>query len=307
MLEDALPAGDARLADDRYASRLAAGFTALLAATFGLIVLGALVRAHEAGLACPDWPLCFGEVVPRMDLKVAFEWTHRAVAGSVALCFSALALLALRRPLTRDAVRLPLAAGFALLLLQVLLGALTVWKLLAPWTVTAHLLTGNAFSLTLLLTALALRDAAADRPARPAVPGRVRLALGAAAVLLALQILLGGLVSSRFAGLACPEWPTCAGGVWFPSWRGSVGVHLLHRLNGYALVLALAAAAAAAWNTRLRGATVLVLALVLTQVGVGVANVWLGIPVEVTGLHSALAAALVLSLTFALRETRAAR
>jgi hypothetical protein len=47
-------------------------------------VLGALVRAHEAGLACPDWPLCFGELVPRFDLKVAFEYGHRVTAGAVA-------------------------------------------------------------------------------------------------------------------------------------------------------------------------------------------------------------------------------
>ena len=61
-------------ADDlRAARRLAAGFLALLAMTWALIVLGALVRAHGAGLACPDWPLCFGELVPRFDLKVAFE------------------------------------------------------------------------------------------------------------------------------------------------------------------------------------------------------------------------------------------
>ena len=70
------------------ARRLAAGFATLLVLTFGLIVLGALVRANDAGLACPDWPLCFGELLPRFDVKVAFEWSHRAIAGTVALCFA---------------------------------------------------------------------------------------------------------------------------------------------------------------------------------------------------------------------------
>ena len=48
--------------------------------TFCLIVVGALVRANDAGLACPDWPLCYGEFVPTFDLKVAFEWGHRVFA-----------------------------------------------------------------------------------------------------------------------------------------------------------------------------------------------------------------------------------
>ncbi len=127
--------------------------------------------------------------------------------------------------------------------------------------------------------------------------------MATAATLLALQIVLGGLVASRFAGLACPEWPTCNGGVWFPSFRGTVGIHLLHRLNGYALLLALGAAALT--SRRLPGLqrlTVAALGLGLAQVVVGVANVLLGIPIELTSLHSALAAALVLTLTLAVRE-----
>ena len=64
---------------------LARGFAALSAITFCLIVFGATVRANNAGLACPDWPLCFGEVVPRFDAKIALEWGHRLLAGLVTL------------------------------------------------------------------------------------------------------------------------------------------------------------------------------------------------------------------------------
>lgn len=281
--------------------RLAVGFGALVAATFGLLVLGALVRAHGAGLSCPDWPLCFGSVIPTMDLRVAFEWSHRVVAGSVSLVFLGLALATLRRRATPRATRRLILLAGALLALQVLLGALTVWKLLASWTVTSHLLTGNAFTATLLLVALSLRDEA--RGARPGVPApaAARAALAFAAALLGLQLILGGLVSSRFAGMACPEWPTCNGGLWFPSWRGSVGLHLLHRMNGYALLAALGAAAVATRHTRLRALGALALGLGALQVVVGISNVLLAIPVEITGLHSALAAALVLTLTAALR------
>jgi heme A synthase len=288
------------------AGRLAAGFGALVALCFGLIVLGALVRVHGAGLACPDWPLCFGRLLPQMNLEVAFEWTHRLVAGTVALCFAGLSALALRRPDAR-AARPLLATAAVLLGIQILLGALTVWHLLAPWTVTAHLLTGNAFAATLLLAALALRDAAAPRRRAP-VPSAARRAVGLAAALLVVQIALGGLVASRYAGLACPEWPTCREGVWFPDWEGAIGLQLLHRSNGYALVASLAAAAFAARHAAaLRRPTRIALLLGVAQIAVGAANVLLALPVEVTGLHSALAAGLVLAVTWSGREVWLAR
>jgi cytochrome c oxidase assembly protein subunit 15 len=284
---------------DVRARGLAAGFFGLCAGTFGLIVLGALVRAHGAGLACPDWPLCFGRLVPAFDLRVAFEWSHRAVAGTVGLVFAGLAAAVLRRPAARAACGRWLALAAVLLAAQVLLGALTVWHLLAAWTVTSHLVIGNAFAASLLCIGLRLRAAAGGARAGP-VTGRTRGWLTAAGACLALQLVLGGLVSSRYAGLACPEWPTCNGGAWFPSLAGAVGLHLLHRTNGYLLVLLLLVAAAAA---RGQGAVGRVLALAaalgVAQVVVGVLNVRLGLPVEVTGLHSALAAALVLSLAAA--------
>jgi len=288
---------------------LALGFGALLALVFGLIVLGALVRAHGAGLACPDWPLCFGEVVPRFDLKVAFEWSHRAVAGVVALVFTALSWRALREPALRPAVRGWIAAGALLLALQILLGALTVWQLLAQWTVTSHLLTGNAFAVTLLLLAQRLFELAKPPAEHEPATRAARGWLGAAGALLLFQLAVGGLVSSSiaapigYAGLACPEWPACMGGEWFPSLQGAQGLHLLHRYTAAALLaLLLAARLAATQPARLRHLASLALALGLAQTIVGIANVLLRVPVEVTGLHSALASALVFSLALALRE-----
>jgi cytochrome c oxidase assembly protein subunit 15 len=285
--------------DARALRRLSAGFFALCAATFGLIVLGALVRAHGAGLACPDWPLCFGRVVPAFDLRVAFEWTHRAVAGGIALGFAGLAFATLRRPAARAASRGWLAVAALLLAAQIALGALTVWKLLAAWTVTSHLVIGNTFDASLLWIGLRLRRAAGAAPA-PAAPATARAWLAATIACLSLQLVLGGLVSSRYAGLACPEWPTCNGGVWFPSFGGTVGLHLLHRGNGYLLALLLGGSAWAARGHRPLGRALgLAAALGAAQVVAGILNVRLGLPVEITGLHSALAAALVLSLAAA--------
>ncbi|HEX5065755.1 MAG TPA: COX15/CtaA family protein [Myxococcota bacterium] len=290
-LEASARRGDARA--------LAPGFAILTGVTVCLIVLGALVRAHEAGLACPDWPLCFGEFVPAFDLRVAFEYSHRVLAGSVLLAFAALSIAAWRRGAGAGARRC-IVVGAVLLGIQALLGALTVWHLLASWTVTSHLVTGNACALTLLLTAFTLRDEGVVRaPATPAARRWIPLV----ACVLFLQLVLGGLVSSRYAGLSCPEWPTCNGGVWFPTWHGPVGIHLMHRSNGYLLALLLCASA---WmlrgDPRVGRGVRLAAALVLAQVVVGVANVRFGIPVEITALHSLLAALLVLTVGSAVRN-----
>jgi cytochrome c oxidase assembly protein subunit 15 len=283
--------------------RIAIAFALLAALTYLLIVLGALVRAHGAGLACPDWPLCFGALVPVFDLKVAFEWSHRVLAGGVALGFAGLAALTLRRARSRTVTRL-LAVGAALLTLQVILGALTVWHLLAAWTVTAHLVTGNAFAVCIAFTAAELAERA-HPPARGARPGPGSVAvLASTGLLIAAQIVLGGLVSSTYAGLACSEWPACIGGAWFPSFAGAQGLHLLHRTNAYAVIAALGLSA---WllrrHPRIAGLALLAFAIGVAQTAVGVANVLLRIPVEMTGLHSALAAGLVLAIALTARET----
>jgi cytochrome c oxidase assembly protein subunit 15 len=278
---------------------LRAGFIALLCATEALIVLGALVRARNAGLACPDWPLCFGEVLPRLNVLVAFELSHRALAGTIALAFAALALAARARPPARRAVGRLLVIAALLLATQIVLGGLTVLHLLASWTVTLHLLVGNAFAGSLLLIVLRLR---AD-PAVGRAPRRARAALVACGVCLAAQMALGGQVSSRYAGLACTHWPGCREDAFLPVETTQEVVHALHRWNA---VVLLGALAGAAWTGRglpgLARVTGVALGLGAVQLGLGVANVLLGVPIELTALHSAAAALLVLLVTAALER-----
>jgi cytochrome c oxidase assembly protein subunit 15 len=289
------------------ARRAATGAFALAVTAFCLVVLGALVRAHGAGLACPDWPLCFGEWVPRFDFHVAFEWGHRALAGALSLGCVALALFVLRSRALRARFGRGFAFLFGLLGVQVVLGGLTVLLGLAPWTVTAHLLMGNAFLVSLAWLATALREASTARERAP-VDGALAAFGYAAAALLVLQLALGGLVSSHYAGLACATWPLCNGDSLLPALSGPVAMHALHRLNGYLLALV---CAAFAWRARGHGRVArlaaLVLVLVLAQIAVGIANVLLRLPVEITGLHSALAAALALTLSQGVRELLAAR
>jgi cytochrome c oxidase assembly protein subunit 15 len=263
------------------------------------IVLGALVRAHGAGLACPDWPLCFGDVVPRFDFKVAWEVGHRYVGWTFGLAYLALGFGVLRDAALRRVAGRIWGLGLGLLALQGLLGALTVWHLLASWSVTSHLLVGNAWNATVLWLGLGLRAHAASAT-RPAVPRGAQLAVALGALLLFFQVALGGMVASRGAGLACSKWPGCYDAEWFPIWGmdNLVGLHVHHRANGYLLAAVLGWMA---WVVRgvpqLARRARLALLLVFVQMGVGIANVLLHLPVEVTALHSFFAAALVLSLT----------
>jgi len=289
--------------DRRVALRAGRAAAVLAGAAWLLIVIGALVRAHGAGLSCPDWPLCHGRLVPDFDARIALEWGHRLFAGTLGFGVAGVALALLRRRALRARFARSLAAIFALLGTQIVLGGLTVLLGLAPWTVTAHLVTGNLFALALAWLARDLLDAAREtpRPRASLSPSSARL-VWLTGALVALQVVLGGLVSSHYAGLACATFPLCNGDSLAPTLSGPVGLHVLHRTNAYALA---AAYLALAWRTP--GLAREGVALVFTQIIVGAANVLLRLPVEVTALHSALAAGIVLTTGLLARDALHAR
>lgn len=269
--------------------RLARGFRALAVSTWLLLVVGATVRVHGAGLSCPDWPLCFGQAVPRMDFRIFLEWGHRVLAGVETIGLLGLGAMVWARPSTRARAGRLVGIAAVVLVVQIVLGGLTVLNLLIQWSVTAHLLCGNAFLLTLVLLARRLGGTPVREHAGPVALGWIV----AGAVL--LQVTLGALTSSSEAGLACTEWPTCNGGVWFPTFGGIVGLQLAHRLGAYtvtALVGALAWAMRHDPGRRFAGALV---GLVAVQVVLGVTNVLLALPVELAVAHSAVADLLLLT------------
>ena len=278
-------------------------FALLTGLTWILVVFGALVRAKGAGLSCPDWPLCFGEWIPRLDFGVMLEWGHRTLAGFIGLSLVALLLWARSLPRARKVLGWLSPFSIVLLLVQAGLGGLTVLELLASWTVTLHLLCGNLFCLTLLWMTLRLRTLhQAPRPLPSLSHGEKKLLVLAALLLLA-QMTYGGLVSSQHAGFACQEWPTCQGDVWFPAFTGLIGLQVIHRLLAYALALTLGVMA---WRFRGRGhlgrLSLAAAVVVLIQVVLGVLNVLWYVPVEITALHSAGAAGLVLILAALFHE-----
>ena len=113
-------------------------FTLLVtAATFILIVAGALVTSTGAGLAAPDWPLSYGQVFPRMVGNLFYEHGHRLIATTVGLLTIALNIWLWRSEPRRFVRRLGLAALLTVIA-QGLLGGLTVLLLLPLAVSTAH-------------------------------------------------------------------------------------------------------------------------------------------------------------------------
>jgi cytochrome c oxidase assembly protein subunit 15 len=268
-----------------------------------LIVIGSIVRTTGSGLACPDWPLCHGRLIPPFQFNIMVEWGHRMVAAVVSLLLAATVGWTLAHRATR--ARLGLLAGLLLVLLaaQVLLGALTVWKLLDPGVVGGHLAVALLLFASLLTFSLvAEREAEPIHGAAPRPAGLLPL-LGFATVATYVQCVLGGIVSTHHAGVACPDWPTCLG-EWFPRMDGLVGLHMTHRFGAYALTLVMLVVAArvrAAADEAVRMSGPMLLTLTLAQVVLGVSNVFLGTPWWLSAAHLGVASAilaLVLTVTF---------
>ena len=254
-----------------------------------VIVLGAAVRLNDAGLGCPDWPGCYGVLIPtEINEQIAaekfperpvevskawYEMVHRYVATTLGFSIMLITLFAWRnRQSPGQPVKTPIVL-LGVVIFQGLLGMWTVTLLLKPVIVMGHLL-GGMTTLGLLFW-LALEDL---RGAGQSGGVSRRIAWPAAFALIALvcQIALGGWVSSNYAALACPDLPTCLGQWWpeqadfsegFVMWRGlgvdyefgileapaRVAIHFTHRLGAIAASLILIWATMTLWRRQSSG------------------------------------------------------
>lgn len=267
-------------------------------ATFCLLVLGGLVSTTGSGLACPDWPLCEGELIPPMVEGKQFEHTHRLAAAFVgAMTFGLCALLFKHRRQDRLLTSLGVLAS-ALVVVQAMLGATTVWLKLPWWASSAHLATSMAFFGLMVTLTFLTRPERRPGPEQKLAPWLLPV-LG----LTFLQLAVGGAMRHLRAGLSCgTDLPLCLGQVWPLIGDPGVQVHLAHRALG--LVVGAAVLWLAAWLWRqpaasraLRLAGLAAVGLVLVQIALGVLTVlWLRELVTMT-LHSSAAAALFGVLT----------
>ena len=252
---------------------------AAVIAVFILMTLGNVVSATGSGLACPDWPLCHGSVIPPLRLDVLIEYSHRLAALAATGLIVATTVLTLRGTrapgLRRLAWLLP-----ALLVVQIALGGITVLLRLPHLISTAHLV--NALLILAGLIVLA-RGLEAVVPARARDGGdRLRRLARVGLIVLLVQLALGGYVRHSGAGLACPDFPLCSGDLLPTQWLAAV--HWVHRWLGV-LLLGLFVHVAVTGRT---AATRLVAALAVLQVALGIATVLLQLTPVVRAAHAAV-------------------
>lgn len=243
---------------------------------FGLIVLGASVRIWDAGLACPDWPLCYGVLIPEFDYQIFLEWFHRAVAGLVGLLSLFVFFSVWFKKELRNSMGGLVALSIILFAVQALLGRDTVTRFLQSNIVSAHLMGGY-----LLYTAnlLILNRFKMLRSGEFTSNTPWKFVLGALSLFVLGQVLLGGIVSSNYAGLVCPDFPTCHG-QWFPEFVGAIGFKMSHRWLAYLIAILVFGATAYAWmksktlNHRVQNLLLAASFLVVVQISLGAALVW---------------------------------
>ncbi|HEU4954577.1 MAG TPA: COX15/CtaA family protein, partial [Gemmatimonadales bacterium] len=177
----------------------------------GLIVLGGIVRITGSGMGCGDhWPRCDGEWFPPLDLPTLIESSHRWVAALVSTLVLAVAAVALRRHRSEPALRNPALLAAFLLVVQVLLGAVTVKLVLPPWVVITHFANAMVLLAALLVVGLRASPEAPAPVAREQRHGDHGLVLATASLGLVV-ILFGAQVANFDAGLLCLGFPLCNG------------------------------------------------------------------------------------------------
>ena len=344
-----------RSRDASPARRLQALTLLTLFLTFDLVLFGAFTRLTDSGLGCPDWPGCYGKASPvgaRAAIAIAQEalpsgpvthgkaWVemiHRYLATGVGVLIIVLALATWLQ--WRRHWRAGAAAGapavvhpwwpFATLVwvcAQGAFGALTVTMKLFPAIVTLHLLGGVGLLVLLAVQAERYRQAG-GAPVEHLAHG-LRTLLWVVAAMVALQIALGGWVSTNYAVLACSTFPMCQGSWWpvmdfaqgFELWRplgvsgdgtqlefhALTAIHYTHRLFAYALFVAVGVLA---WRLhqagRLAAQRRWLVLLTLPQLLTGLSNVILDWPLLAAVLHTGGAAAMMTVLAWALCASRA--
>ncbi len=204
---------------------------ATLVALFILLVWGNVVAGLKVGLACPDWPLCYGEYIPPFRWDIYVEFIHRVIGGLTSILIIALSYKRLRK--YPSYFKLVPVVCVLLLLIQIVLGGLVVLLKLPVDLTTLHF--ANAVIIFSLTFYMAFFDGEKRGPKFAlSGPAGVFFVLS---VLIIAQAVLGAYVRHSYSGLACPDFPKCLG-FWIPpSLTGSVLIHFFHRVVAYVICL----------------------------------------------------------------------
>lgn len=307
--------------------------------TLVVIMLGAYTRLADAGLGCPDWPGCYGQLTVPTDSKDVLqaellypeltveadkawaEMVHRYFAGTLGLLVMGIAFICIREQKAPTAFAVGLVV---LIVFQALLGMWTVTLKLMPVVVMGHLLGG--FMLLSCLFILHWRLSESHSSAPPSVQTNRPMALLSMATLLVVlgQILLGGWTSSNYAALMCSSLPICEGD-WINQldmanaftmiqsghdsyefgvldYQARMTIHVAHRIGAIITTFIVALLALRCWlsgQARLRTASRNLLIVLLLQLALGISNVLFSLPIAVAVAHNLGAAILLVTVLHA--------
>ncbi len=291
------------LLDIRYLASLSA------IATYALIVLGGTVRATDSGLACPDWPLCHGQLIPPLETQILIEYSHRLAAASVGLLILGTAVAAWIRYRENRFVVAGATVAVFVVIVQALIGGVTVNLELPDTIVALHLAIALILLAILVATTVGAFWQGRPQPAHNASAAGAgssgafpTLTLVAALATLGL-ILLGSYVANSGAALVYPDWPLFDGKLVSAGGR-LADLHYAHRLLAAVVGLLVVAVVVQTWRAKRRpiliAAAGCALVLYVAEVFVGASNIWFELATSVRIVHLALASAVWLMLVFVL-------
>ncbi len=276
----------------------------LLFLTFDLMLLGSAVRTMNAGLTCPDWPLCFGKIIPKYHFGVYLEFIHRVIAGLVGVIYMIFLFQVWSQPELKK-IKTFSFIGFFFLIAQIVMGGLTVLRLLEAVIVTFHLGLATAFLFTIFVMKKILQRNESTEPVlnKNKISFCFRSIVAFCPLFVFIQIILGGLVASTYSGAACIDFPTC-NGEYFPELKGPIGIQMLHRFGAYLVtglvmtlfIMSLFCSKKIGLTHSQRVTTIQIFMLIFTQIFLGVMNLKYLMPPFLSVLH--LAVALIIFMSF---------
>ena len=310
-------------------------------ALFTLIVisLGAWVRLTDAGLGCPDWPGCYGllttpdtvdelakarEYYPNADIDVGKAWRemlHRYMAGLLGLYVFFITYISIKY--SKRSYTLPVLISI-LIIIQAIMGMLTVTMLVKPTIVTTHLFFGMLTATLLFINSLKYSNISMSSEKIPAI---ALIVITITWVFLIIQILLGGWTSTNYASLACTDFPKCLD-QWYPkemifneafnvinlpdvnyeggilAYGAKVAIHYSHRITALILTFVFISALYVVFklnkHSLLKKLMSISIIFFILQIILGISNVVYSLPLNIAVWHTMNAAILMALISSAL-------